>query len=203
MFWTRALFSSRFPVSRACAPNCVRVQECVYLRCGLYMKSRLSSLCPASDNQMNLFFRLLYGCFLRLYWPMRGSWEKPWCAHTHTEKFNLAYRHLPWQKWTLTEGVSPARCFHWVFPAAARSGRPAGSQTFQAAEVCEPAAQPGYSPQPWTGDITATQCYQQFEPAWPIGSLCGVRESLQKFWNVNRESPNMPSADGASSWCKM
>lgn len=39
----------------------------VYLRCGLYMKSRLSSLCPASDSQMNLFFRLLYGCFLRLY----------------------------------------------------------------------------------------------------------------------------------------
>lgn len=49
------------------------------------MKSRLSSLCPASDNQMNLFFKLLYGCFLRLYWPMSGNLEKPWNTHTHTE----------------------------------------------------------------------------------------------------------------------
>lgn len=59
------------------------VHACAHLRCGLYMKSRLSSLCPASDSQMNLFFRLLYGCFFKLYWPTRGSLEKPWGAHKY------------------------------------------------------------------------------------------------------------------------
>lgn len=81
-------------------PQSGRIVKCVYLvsvyvrmhlRCGLYMKSRLRSLCPASDSQMNLFFRLLYGCFFRLYWPMRGSWEKPWRTHTH--KTSALTRH--------------------------------------------------------------------------------------------------------------
>lgn len=63
----------------------VCVCVCLNLRCGLYMKSRLSSLCPASESQVNLFFKLLYGCFLKLYWPIRGSWEKPWVRHTHTQ----------------------------------------------------------------------------------------------------------------------
>lgn len=44
---------------------------------GSYMKSRCSRRRPASDSHGKRCFRLLYGCFLRLYWPTSGSWEKP------------------------------------------------------------------------------------------------------------------------------
>lgn len=51
-------------------------------------------------------------------------------------------------------GCSPARCSHWVFPAAVRSGPPGGSQMCPGEGACEPAAQPGRSPRP----CRAEQC---------------------------------------------
>lgn len=45
-------------------------------------------------------------------------------------------------------GCSPARCSHWVSPAAVRSGPPGGSQMCPGEGACGPAARPRRSPWP-------------------------------------------------------
>lgn len=52
---------------------------------------------------------------------------------------------------------SPARCSHWVSPAAVRSGPPGGSQKCRAEGACEPAARPGCSPRPCRGQRASLQ----------------------------------------------
>lgn len=41
------------------------------------MKRKFSRRSPASESHGNLCLRLLYGCFLKLYWLTSGSLEKP------------------------------------------------------------------------------------------------------------------------------
>lgn len=71
------------------------------------------------------------------------------CAHTDTKR----QQHPVGVFICLCHSSSPARCFHWASLAAARSGPPAGSRRFLAAEVCVPAALPECSPRPCAGDI--------------------------------------------------